>query len=235
MVTSTPVPRTDPMPPAPNRFAEALRGRGPLAILFVLFVLGVTYLTGPYVGGPIVLLWAWWTGVKWGDLGFRRPKSWALLIGGGIVAGALEKLFSKTIMMPLLGAPDINAHYQYVVHNKHAMWGLIFTSLTFAGFFEEVLARGFLFERMGKFIGTSRAALIATILFTSALFGAAHYSEQSWMGVEQAAIFSIIDGIIFVATKQIWFLVVMHAAFDIVATLIIYNGIEVRLAHVFFH
>jgi membrane protease YdiL (CAAX protease family) len=198
-------------------------------------VLLVTYLFGPRIGGPLVLVWAWWTGVKWGDLGFRRPKSWALLIGGGIVAGALEKLFSKTIMMPLLGAPDINAHYQYVVHNKHAMWGLIFTSLTFAGFFEEVLARGFLFERMGKFIGTSRAALIATILFTSALFGAAHYSEQSWMGVEQAAIFSIIDGIIFVATKQIWFLVVMHAAFDIVATLIIYNGIEVRLAHVFFH
>ncbi len=138
-------------------------------------------------------------------------------------------------MMPLLGAPDINAHYQFVVHNQRAMWELIFTSLTFAGFFEEVLARGFLFERLGKFIGTSRGALITTILFTSVLFGAAHYPEQGWMGVEQAGILGIVDGIIFVATRQLWFLIVMHAAFDIVATLIIYFGLEVRLAHLFFH
>ena len=232
--TNTP-PSVSAPPPATNGAKAALRGRGPIGVLFVLFILLVAYLVGPRIAAPLVLVWAWWAGVPWGDLGFRRPKSWALLIAGGILAGAAEKLFSKTIMMPLLHAPDLNAHYQYVVHNKRAMWELIFTSLTFAGFFEEVLARGFLFERLGKFIGTSRVALVATILFTSVLFGAAHYPEQGWPGVEQAGIFAIIDGIIFVATRQIWFLVVMHAAFDIVATLIIYFGLERQLAHFFFH
>ena len=236
MPVSTPViPLDPPVQSRVGRVKAALRGRGVVGVLFVLFVLGVTYAAGPPIGGPLVLLWAWWTGVRWGDLGFRRPKSWALLITGGIIAGVVEKLFSKTVMMPLLHAPDINAHYQFLVHNTHALWQMLFTAVIFAGFFEEVIARGFLFERFGKFIGTSRGALVATILFTSALFGAAHYPEQSWMGVEQAGVFAIVDGIIFVATRQLWFLVVMHAAFDIVACLIIYFGLETRLANLIFN
>jgi membrane protease YdiL (CAAX protease family) len=226
---------SQPSSPETNRVKAALRGGGWVGFLVLIFILAVTYCFGPPVGGPVVLLWAWWTGLPWRDLGFRRPKSWALLITGGIIAGVVEKLFSKTVMMPLLHAPDINAHYQFLVHNTHALWQMLFTSVVFAGFFEEVIARGFLFERLGKFIGTSRGALVATILFTSALFGAAHYPEQSWMGVEQAGIFAIVEGIIFVATRQLWFLVVMHAAFDIVACLIIYFGLETQLAHLFFH
>jgi len=235
MPTSAPSSLT-PIPiPRSNRLKAKLRGGGWVGFLVLIFILAVTYCFGPRIGGPVVLLWAWWTGLPWRDLGFRRPKSWALLIAGGIIAGVAEKLFSKTVMMPLLHAPDINAHYQFLVHNTHALWQMLFTSIVFAGFFEEVIARGFLFERLGKFIGTSRGALVATILFTSALFGAAHYPEQSWMGVEQAGIFAIIDGIIFVATRQLWFLVVMHAAFDIVACLIIYFGLETRLANLFFN
>ena len=219
----------------PDSLKEKLRGGGLVGFLVLLFVLAVTYCFGPRIGAPVVLLWAWWTGLPWGDLGFRRPKSWALVIAGGIVVGVASKLLMKTVVMPLLGAPDINAHYQFLVHNKAALPGMLFTVVVFAGFFEEVIARGFLFERSGKLIGTSRAALVATILITSALFGAAHYPEQGWMGVEQAGLLAIVDGVIFVATRQLWFLIVMHAAFDIVATLIIYFGLETRLAHFFFH
>jgi len=219
----------------PDSLKAKLRGGGLVGFLVLLFVLAVTYCFGPRIGAPVVLLWAWWTGLPWGDLGFRRPKSWALVIAGGIVVGVASKLLMKTVVMPLLGAPDINAHYQFLVHNKAALPGMLFTVVVFAGFFEEVIARGFLFERSGKLIGTSRAALVATILITSALFGAAHYPEQGWMGVEQAGLLAIVDGVIFVATRQLWFLIVMHAAFDIVATLIIYFGLETRLAHFFFH
>jgi membrane protease YdiL (CAAX protease family) len=235
MPTKSTVSRLDPTPPAPNRFAAALRGRGPLAILFVLFVLAATAVAGPPVGGTLVLSWAWWTKLPWGELGFRKPKSWALVIVGGILAGAASKLLMKTIVMPLLGAPDINAHYQYLVHNRAALPGMLLTVLISAGILEEVIARGFLFERLGKFIGRSRPAIIATILITSTLFGAAHYPEQRWMGVEQAFLLALVDGAIFAATRQIWFLIIMHAAFDVVAMFIIYLGLETRLAHLLLH
>jgi membrane protease YdiL (CAAX protease family) len=234
MTTLEPIPRKR-SSRQPGRLKAALRGGGWVGFLVIPFVLAVTYFFGTQIGGPLVLLWAWYAKVPWGDLGFRRPKSWTLLIVGGIVAGVAEKLFSKAIMMPLLRAPDINAHFQFLVHNTHALPGMIFETIVFAGFFEEVISRGFLFERAGKLIGTSRAALVATIVLTSALFGAAHYPEQGWMGVEQAGILAILDGLIFVLTRQIWFLVVMHAAFDVVATLIIYFGFEKAIAHAIFH
>jgi len=63
-----------------------------------------------------------------------------------------------------------------------------------------------------------------TLISTAAL--ASHLDDPAY---------AIVDGIIFVATRQIWFLVVMHAAFDIAACLIIYFGLETRLANLFFN
>ncbi len=157
------------------------------------------------------------------------------MVIGAVLAGTAAKLLMKTVVMPFLGAPGTNAAYQFLVHNTAALPQMLFTVFISAGIFEEVLARGFLFERLGKFIGTSRAAIIGTILITSTLFGAAHYPDQKWMGAEQAFILAVIDGAIFAATRQIWFLIIMHVAFDVVATFIIYFGIEARLAHLIFH
>lgn len=224
-------------PPAgdPNRAKQALRGGGWVGFLVLVVILGITYLAGPRVGAPVVLLWAAWTGLPWRDLGFRRPKSWTLVIVGGIVAGAGSKLLMKAVVMRLLGAPDLNPAYQWLVHNTHALPGMLFTAIVFAGFFEEVIARGFLFERLGRLIGTSRIAIVATILITSTLFGAAHLQDQHWPGAEQAFILALVDGAIFAITRQLWFLIVMHAAFDIMAMFIIYFGLETSVAHAIIH
>jgi membrane protease YdiL (CAAX protease family) len=219
----------------PDRVKQALRGGGWVGFLVLIVILGITYLFGPRVSAPVVLLWAWWTGLPWRDLGFRRPKSWTLVIVGGIVAGAAAKLLMKAVVMRLLGAPDLNTAYQWLVHNTAALPGMLFTAIVFAGFFEEVIARGFLFERMGRLIGTSRIAIVATILIASTLFGAAHYPEQHWPGAVQAFILALVEGVIFVRTRQLWFLVAMHAAFDIVAMFIIYFGLETNVAHAIFH
>jgi hypothetical protein len=68
---------------------------------------------------------------------------------------------------------------------------------TGAGFGEETLFRGFLFERLGKLLGTDRAALVATVLLTSGLFALAHYHDQGVPGVEQAAVAGVVFGTIY--------------------------------------
>ena len=235
MMNSTPSRRPVPLPSSgDNRFRAALRGGGVVCVLVILAVLGVTYCFGPRIGAPLVVVWALVANVRWRDLGFRRPKSWPPLIMGGIVAGVASKLLMKAVVMPLLHAPDINPAYQWLVGNTKALPGMLAMVILSAGLGEELIARGFLFERLGKLYGESRGALTGTVLITSTLFGAAHYPEQHWMGVQQAFILAIVDGIIFAVTRQLWFLIVMHAAFDIVACFIIYFGWERAIAHVFF-
>ena len=140
-----------------DRVASALRGLGPVGIVFILVVL----VSGPVIGAALVLLWAWFTKTPWRDLGFVRPKSWLLTIAGGIVAGVVIKLLMKAVVMPLLGAPDLNPAFQYLVHNGEALPGTLVKVIVTAGVGEEIVWRGFLFERLGHLIGMSRKARVA--------------------------------------------------------------------------
>jgi len=164
-----------------------------------------------------------------------RPKSWLLTIAGGIVVGVAFKLLMKAVVMPLLGAPDTNPAFQYLVHNGEALPGTLLKVIVTAGVGEEIVWRGFLFERLGHLIGMTRRARIATVIITATLFGLAHYSSQHWMGVVQAFIMGSLAGAYFAATRRIWPLIVVHAAFDVIAVLIIYWGLETRVAHFVFH
>jgi membrane protease YdiL (CAAX protease family) len=218
-----------PEPPG-DRIASSLRGFGPVAILFIVVVL----LVGPLIGASLVLVWAWGTKTPWRDLGFVRPRSWVLTIVGGIIAGVALKLLMKAVVMPLLGAPPVNPAYSYLKGNTEALPGFLANVIITAGIGEEILWRGFLFERMGKLWGTTRRAKFATVFITATLFGLAHYVNQHWMGVEQAFIVGLVFGTYFVITRRLWPLMVAHAAFDVIAVLIVYYGWEERVAHAVF-
>jgi len=219
--------------PALDRVATALRGFGPIGIVFILAVL----LVGPLLGASLVLVWAWRTKTPWRELGFvrMRPIGWVFTIVGGIVAGIALKLLMKAVVMPLLGAPPINPAYSYLNGNTDALPGFLVNVIVTAGFGEEILWRGFFFERLGRLIGTARRGKVLAVLITSTLFGLAHYVSQHWMGVEQAFIVGLIVGSYFAITKNIWPLIVTHAAFDVFAVMIVYGGWEERVAHAIFH
>lgn len=103
-----------------------------------------------------------------------------------------------------------------------------------AGFGEETIFRGFLFERLGKLFGSGRRARVAIVLLTSILFGLVHYPGQGLPGVEQATIVGLVFGTIMAATGRIWLLMFAHAAFDLTALAIIYRDLESTVAHFFF-
>lgn len=214
-----------------NRVAQSLRGFGPIGIAFVILVL----LVGPLLGASLVLVWAWRTRLPWRELGFARPRSWVLTIVGGIIAGVALKLLMKAVVMPLLGAPPVNPAYSYLNGNTAALPGFLANVIITAGIGEEILWRGFLFERFRSRFGTSRRANVLAVVITSTLFGLAHYMSQHWMGVQQAFIVGLIFGSYFVMKRRIVPLMIAHAAFDIFAVLIVYYGMEERVAHALFH
>lgn len=216
-----------------DAFAANLRGFGPVGIVAIVAVLLGNALFVPGAA-LLVLLWAWRSRTPWADIGFVRLKNWLATAAIGIVFGIAFKFALKAIVMPLLGAPPVNEAYHYLAGNRAAIPGFLYAVIVGAGFGEETVFRGYLFERFGKLIGRSTAAKIATILITSLWFGFAHYSVQGVPGTEQAFITGATFGTIYAFWGRLPMLMIAHAAFDLTAYAMIYWGYETRVAHLIF-
>jgi len=203
-----------------DRVAAALRGFGPLGIVAILVILAGSA-AATILGAGLVLAWAWWSRTPWRELGFVRPASWVRTVAIGIVFGAAFKLLMKAMVMPLFGAPAINPAYHYLAGNTAALPGILSAVVIGAGFAEETVFRGYMFERLGKLLGSGTAAKAAIVLVTSALFAVVHFPDQGLAGAEQAAITGLTFGAIFAVTGQIWLPMIAHAAFDVTAVAII--------------
>jgi uncharacterized protein len=219
--------------PADDRLARQLRGFGPLGILAILVILGGNRLIVP-LSAILVLIWVKLSGTPWREIGYVRPRSWLRTITIGIGFGAALKFTMKAFVMPLLGAPPINWAYQFVTGNSAVIPLMLYTMIVTAGFGEETLYRGWMFERLGKLFGHGFAAKSAIILVTSVLFALVHYPEQGVPGVEQAFVTGLVFGSIFAVTGKIFLLMIAHAAFDLTALWMIYYGLETGIAHLIF-
>ena len=216
--------------PGDGELERKLRGFGPVGIVSILVVLAGNALFPP-ISAVLALVWARWSRTPWREIGYVRPRSWAASAAIGIAFGAALKLLLKAVIMPLLGTPEINQAYHYLAGNRAAIPLTLWLLIAGAGFGEETIFRGYMFERLGKLLGKSVAAKTAIVLITSTLFALAHYSTQGLPGVEQAAVTGLLFGTIFAITGRIFTLMCAHAAFDLVAYAIIYWGLEMRVAH----
>jgi membrane protease YdiL (CAAX protease family) len=217
----------------PPDTAQRLRQFGPLGVVAMLAIFASSVL-GFIVTAILVFVWAHHSNTPLRALGFKTPAHPAATLLAGLALGVILKLALKSIAMPLLGAPAINQTYHYVVGNAAALPLLIGTVLISAAFGEEVFFRGYLFERLGALLGASRAALFATVLVTSGLFALAHYQDQGLPGVEQASMTGLVLGGIYAWRKEIWLPMIVHAAYDLAAILLIYMGWEEAVARLIF-
>jgi membrane protease YdiL (CAAX protease family) len=199
-----------------------------VAILIIL----AAGLIGPVWSSILILLWVWLSGTSWRELGFVRTSAWSIAMA--VFLGIIFKLLMKSVVMPLLGADPINHAYHYLAGNPAAIGGMLFAIFIGAGIGEEVFFRGWMFERLGKLLGTSIVAKSAIVIFSASLFGAAHYAVQGLAGTEQAAIVGLVFGTIFTITGSLVPLMCAHVAFDLMAYALIYWNLETRVAHAFF-
>lgn len=181
-----------------------------------------------------MLLWVRWSQTPWSEIGYVRPRSWTRSLVVGIAFGIAFKLLMKAVVMPLLGADPVNQAYHYLAGNPAALPAMLFAVIVGAGFGEETVFRGYMFERLGKLFGPGVAAKTLTVLLTSAWFGLVHYPVQGFAGAEQAAIVGLVFGTIFAVTGSLFMLMFAHAAFDLTALAMIYWNLEADVARLFF-
>jgi membrane protease YdiL (CAAX protease family) len=229
--------------PSDNQLAVRLRGFGPLAILVILLVLfPVTFAAGGLGGMPFlmpfgamkVLAWVRLSRTPWHEIGYVRPKSWITSLVIGVAIGVAFKLLMKAVVMPLLGADPINHAYHFLAGNREALFAGVWSMVVTAGWGEETLFHGFLFERLGKLLGPSAGAKALIVLATSLGFALLHYSDQGLAGAEQAVLTGLIFGTIFAVTGRLFMPMCAHAAFDLTAIAIIYLNLESKVAHLVF-
>ena len=216
-----------------DELALRLRGFGPVGLLAIVVILAGNLLVAP-LSAVLVLAWAWRSRTPWREIGYVQPTSWIRDLVLGVVFGAAFKVLMKAIVMPLLGADPINHAYHHLVNNTNALPGMVLIVIVGAGFGEETLFRGYMFERLHKLLGTGAIARVLIVLLTAGLFGLAHYPDQGLAGVQQAGVFGIVFGTVFALTGQIWPLMCAHAAFDLTALAIIYLNLESYVAHLVF-
>lgn len=224
--------RTLPLP-ADDRLASSLRGFGLIGLLALVIIFAGNLLFVP-VSALLVLAWARLSATPLAELGFSLPSSWFMTIAAGLMMGIIMKLAMKAIVMPLLGAPPINYTYRYLTGNAAALPMMMYAVVIGAGFGEEVLFRGYLFERLRHLMGPGTRTTVACVLVSTCFFAIAHYPEQGLAGVQQAAVMGLVFGALFAITGRLWLGMMTHAAFDITAVALIYFGWEEWVARLVF-
>lgn len=165
-----------------------------LLIIFVLvavkqfFLLYTIKFAGP-ISTFTAMAFATWRlrvrGMSWADLGFRWPESWvktllwsgavfALIIASGLVGSEIAKLFfEKGYVADRFG--DIEGNVPVF-----AMW--LFIIWTHTAFFEEMLFRAFLIDRLASFLGGQNTATILAVVLAAIFFGYRHAYYQGLFG-----------------------------------------------------
>jgi membrane protease YdiL (CAAX protease family) len=214
-------------------FQRHLRGFGLIGIVAMLIILGGNLLFVP-LSGILVLVWARISKTPWRDLGLVRPRSWLGTLALGLVFGVALKFAMKSIVMPLLGAPPVNAPFHFLAHNPAEIPWMLYVIFAGAGFGEEMIFRGWAFERFGKLLGSAWWARAIAVLVTAAWFGLEHYGLQGIVGVQNATIVGLTFGSVFAVTRRLYLLMIAHVAFDLAAYAMIYWDFETAVAHFFF-
>lgn len=213
--------------PRRGRLGERLRGFGPVGLPSIVIIL----LAGNIIGASLALLWARLSRTPWRELGFVRPRNWFVDVTVAAIGGVALRILMKAVVMPALGFSRVNQADHFLVGNTAALPLALVVMIVGAGFGEETIWRGFLFERFRTLIGTSARAAAATVVVTSLLFGMAHLIDQGWPGVIQSTITGLVFGFAYLRLGRIWPVMVAHAAFDVTAVLMIYWSLEQPLAH----
>lgn len=214
-------------------FAANLRAFRPAGALAFVAICAASAVFTP-AAAALVLLWDRVSRTPWRAIGLVRPGSWLNGLILGIALGLSEKFLLKAIVLPLLGAPPTNAMFGDLSTNPRRALFLVVYVIIGAGFCEELVFRGYLFERLGKLFGQSPAAQGAIVLLSTAFFSGLHY-QQGAAGIENAAICGFIAGVVYILNRyRLFTLMIAHATFDLSAIALIYFKLEVAVSHMFF-
>ena len=173
---------------------------------------GVQGLIG--VSGAFLVCWALLTrsGQSWRDVGLSKPAR-PLLLPLHVLAVLVAVMAVAMLVQPLLaqafGAPDYS-RFRNLIGDPERLFTALFIVWVTAAFFEEMVFRGFLLDRLVVLLGPGRGRLALACVLGAALFGLLH-AYQGPFGILMTATIGLVFSVAyFVLGRKLWALIVAH-------------------------
>jgi membrane protease YdiL (CAAX protease family) len=210
-----------------NRWAalgELLIGLG-----FVLLT-AIEWLSTPTI--PLLLVgWLslWLRRIGWRGVGLRRPLSWgktlliATLVGLGYQA--LDILLISPALERITGVPIDLSQFDLLRGNLlFTLFALVFSWLL-AAFGEEMVFRGYLFQRAADLFPNQSRRWLLALLVSAVIFSIGHL-YQGVTGVVDTFLAGIVLGLLYLFSgRNLWLPILTHGVINTAGFLLIYWGV----------
>jgi membrane protease YdiL (CAAX protease family) len=166
--------------------------------------------------------------LRWRDVGFARPRSWAGTLALGVGGGLALEIFQLLVTQPLLARwtgkqPDLS---DFRILHGNIKYALLATALawTLAAFGEELVWRGYLMKRVADVLRGRRGAWAVSLVMVSAAFGCAH-AYQGITGILEEGIAGFFLGLMYLGTgKNLAVPIVAHGVSDTLDVVLLFLG-----------
>jgi hypothetical protein len=167
-------------------------------------------------------------GVKWREIGWRFDRGTWLMIGIGLVGGALieaqELYFTQPLLIALTGRlPDLSDF-----HGVRGNWTMLALGVPFiwilAAFGEEWVYRGWLTNRLADLFGRSWFGWLSAVAVASIVFGIGHL-YQGPIGMIEAGLDGALFAVLYFATgRSLIAPIIAHGVQDSVDLILGFTG-----------
>ena len=169
-------------------------------------------------------------GIHWPDLGFRRPEHLGHAVGWSLGLFLVDMLVLPVMVDTLSNAVGLPPQqlgafatlegntFEYLVLLLPVSWGI-------AAFGEELLYRGFVFQRLTDAIGQTSWALTFALPGQAVLFAIGH-AYLGPRGMLNAGALGLVAGIVYLRNgRNLWPLIIAHGLVDTVGMTALYLGL----------
>ncbi|MFA4891939.1 CPBP family intramembrane glutamic endopeptidase [Brevundimonas sp.] len=234
---------------APKAGGRRLAALQVVAMAVLVFAVSVPFSPSDVVGagyGPklallgrmllLVAAAAWMmraAGRRWSDVGLRATRRWWVIplavVAGYLALGALAGAM-QTVILPTLGlaAPDLSAFAALRGDLSEYLFWAVPVALGSAAIGEELVARGFLNDRIATLLGGAAPnglVVFAAVILQGALFGACH-AYQGLGGALLTGSAGIVIGLVWLwSGRNLWSAILLHGLVDFVGMTAFYSGV----------